>query len=296
MGFYKNLVTLGSRFDYPRLHKVCIAAVTYTGDGSDVESWNMAPFKDGTQYFGRQALEFLCGHEVVVLQHWSRGVAAALRARGVKVLLWAAIEAIEPNDWQGRDSGQKVIREWLWRYMLLGTDGLPVNVYDGTARTAWATDISGRMWQDVDALVEMMLARDFADGFFIDSMMEYSYFGTAKHAPAQQYRTPFWQALVKGLRRRVGIMLWGNTVGPDPLPYGLDMQFAEQYFYGQDVDGAVRNLRADVCLNPQRTSWGTATERWTYLAHGAAMGGVRDVWVCTAWTGQHKFIPVWRQG
>jgi hypothetical protein len=208
--------------------------------------------------------------------------------------LWAAIEAIENGDWAGRDETQKRLREYLWLYRLVGTNSLPVNFYEGqSGKVAWAVDM-----YDVGTyayeVANRMLAADFGNGFFIDSTTRWSYFGTATNPPPLQDRTEAWKTLVKQLRQRSGIVLWGNTVGPAEMFYGLDVEFAEQYFYEREIEQAVAVARAGLCINTQRSSWASAPERWKYLAHGMSLTGIRDVWVCTAWTGQQRFLPVWR--
>lgn len=298
MNFYRQMVEFGARFGGAEFLGCCVAAVTFTGDGSDVAGWDLAPFADGEHLLGEDVLRFLSGFQCVILQHWSRGVYRRLKEAGVKtVLLWAAIEAIEGGDWIGRDQGQKDLREMLTGFRILGTDGGWVNVYGGTGKIAWAVDMMAEGL--VDRVVGLLQKVGFADGFFLDSVMRYSYFGSAWNKPSTQDRLGVWRAMVKGIRSDIGGILWGNTVGPvsEAERLGLDIDFCEHFFYGREsVVEAVGGLYSGMAVWTGRSSWGVADGRWGYFSHGIGMRGLNRVWVCCGWTGQKRFDVrgVWR--
>lgn len=176
MSFAALVYRMIQQFGYPKLRRVCVAAITFDRDNSlDISKWDMAPYADGTHYLGEDVVSFLRRHDLVILQHWMPAEAIVyLKSLGLKVLLWCEIEAVQGNPWRGCTDEQRKQRETIWRHLLVGTDGVYVDIYEGIRREnpAWAVNMLSPTL--VDNLREMFqsFAHLGASGYFIDSMTD----------------------------------------------------------------------------------------------------------------------------
>lgn len=300
MTFAGIVYRLIQQFGYPKLRRVCVAAITFDRTAPlDLSKWDMCPFADGTHYVGEQVTDYLRTFEVVILQHWmpAEGI-AYLRSLGLKVLLWFEIEAVQGRSWAGAIDEQKEQRQTVLRHLLLGADGAPINVYEKlpSKTPALAVDmLSPALLPDLASLFESVTHLG-ASGAFLDSMVALSYWGTATNAPDRQDRSQVWPLIVP-MARVLGTV-WGNTVQASaPRQWGLDVMFAEHFFYyNSEIDQAVQAAHAGLCVCPARSDWTQSSTRWKYLSHGLALRGVSDLWVTTAWTGQFHIEPCWYWG
>lgn len=280
---------------YPHGRRMEISAMTFDPvDPLEVRSYSME-FANGEEipkYLAERRVRMLA------LTHWGRRpIVEYLQRAGSKVLLWGSVEAI--NEQPYWIAPPEFFRMWdyLRARLLVGTDGLPVNVYYPDEPGTVIVDMLSKGL--VDGLVPLMVeARRAlgADGWFLDSMMDFDFFGRAPNAPPPRYRGDVISYLVAELRRQdPGAILWGNTVVAQSRGWrGFDVCFAEQFFHANPaVEDAALKLHDGLCLNVQRSSWLAAPgRRWKYLAHAAAMAEVRDLWVCTAqW--RDRVDPVW---
>jgi len=291
-------------FGWPRLDRVCVAAITWQGDGNDESTWDMTPYAGGQHFTGEAVARLLRENDyrVLISQHWMPGpMVARMRelVPGLKILMWCAVEAIQANPFRAQPLEWFALYTELSRRLLMGTDGQVINFYYGQQHeAAWAVDMLSPGL--ADAVVPLLVAGRRAhgyDGYFLDSVYDNVWFGTAPNAPPRYNRHAEWLQVTGGLRKAdPGAALWANTVGRcEPSYYGIDVAFAERYFVDwRDIGQAVDGLCQGLCVNTNGSDWATAPRRWKYLAHAMMAQGLGQLYVCTAWTGQQLFEPEWR--
>lgn len=304
MSFASTLYRATKMWGWPQLRKVGIISMTYSQqEPLLVPAWDIATFGNGVHFVGEDARQFFQTQKfhTIILQHWTPPeLLAELRrlSPGTVFLFWVAIEAIEPDPaWSG--GYQETFRMLLeTNYLLMGKDAAPVMIkqpgkdYSALAvnmlEAPLADTVSDRLWG---------FRRVFGnDGWFFDSATRYSYFANAPNAPNPQDRSAAWPNIIAATRRQdPKVIIWGNTVQPFSLfRDSLDVSFAEQFFYkAEHVAQFAEKIHSKLCVNPQRSAWWGRGE-YEPFALECALQGVKDIYVCSAWTGQQLMDVHWK--
>lgn len=199
------------------------------------ERWDMAKFKDGTHLVGAAIIPFLT-HDVIIYDHWPTTVMMkTLRANRPKArhLLYCSQDAVpEVEPWVACSSEQRFINNILRQFRLRGTNGQFVNIWEGHATRAPVHSVNlGSLVTNTNHGVELQRLRATIgnDGWFLDSMSDDAYYGTATNAPPREDRRQHWGTLVKQIHEAdYDADVWGNTGGPQWIgKWGLDTVYFE---------------------------------------------------------------------
>lgn len=222
--------------------KTC-AIVAITWDPSrpaDVTTWDMARFSNGTHVRGAAIAPFLQQFDTVILPHWPPlPMMQVLRAScpNVRFVLYVSIDAVpEQPAWAGGE--QERFNQLLRQYRIAGTDGRPVNVYEGHAtRTPVHSVNVTRFVAESTFAIELLRIRTVlgVHGFFNDSMASLAYYGTARNAPARENRHIAWLDCVRRIHTAdPGSIVWGNTMQMLSVgTWDLDVVYSETSFVGK---------------------------------------------------------------